>query len=172
MKKLIIFDYDGTLADTSPGIRYCYNTTAASMGFAPRLHREDFFGVIGASLEEGFLRLWPDMPQQLLPHAVANYRTLYAKKGKDLPAPLYEGVQQTLLQLKRMGLLLAVATLKHEQFIYDMLRTNQRVFCAYGRTCRSNCSPMPLQTTARYMQRKEKTCPPRFMRGFNRHCYN
>ena len=136
MKKLIIFDYDGTLADTSPGIRYCYNTTAASMGFAPRLHREDFFGVIGASLDEGFLRLWPDMPQQLLPHAVANYRTLYAKKGKDLPAPLYEGVQQTLLQLKRMGLLLAVATLKHEQFIYDMLRTNQidglfDAVCAY-----------------------------------------
>lgn len=44
MKKLIIFDYDGTLADTSPGIRYCYNTTASSMGFAPRLNRKDFLG--------------------------------------------------------------------------------------------------------------------------------
>ena len=144
MKKLIIFDYDGTLADTSPGIRYCYNTTASSMGFAPRLNRKDFFGVIGASLEEGFLRLWPDMPQRLLPHAVANYRMLYAKKGKDLPAPLYDGVEQVLLQLKRMGVLLAVATLKHEQFIYDMLRANQiaglfDAVCAYkGREKKSD----------------------------------
>lgn len=144
MKKLIIFDYDGTLADTSSGIRYCYNTTASSMGFAPRLNRKDFFGVIGASLEEGFLRLWPDMPQRLLPHAVANYRMLYAKKGKDLPAPLYDGVEQVLLQLKRMGVLLAVATLKHEQFIYDMLRANQiaglfDAVCAYkGREKKSD----------------------------------
>lgn len=144
MKKLIIFDYDGTLADTSPGIRYCYNTTASSMGFAPRLNRKDFLGVIGASLEEGFLRLWPDMPQRLLPHAVANYRMLYAKKGKDLPAPLYDGVEQVLLQLKRMGVLLAVATLKHEQFIYDMLRANQiaglfDAVCAYkGREKKSD----------------------------------
>ena len=144
MKKLIIFDYVGTLADTSPGIRYCYNTTASSMGFAPRLNRKDFFGVIGASLEEGFLRLWPDMPQRLLPHAVANYRMLYAKKGKDLPAPLYDGVEQVLLQLKRMGVLLAVATLKHKQFIYDMLRANQiaglfDAVCAYkGREKKSD----------------------------------
>ena len=144
MKKLIIFDYDGTLADTSPGIRYCYNTTASSMGFAPRLNRKDFFGVFGPSLEEGFLRLWPDMPQRLLPHAVANYRMLYAKKGKDLPAPLYDGVEQVLLQLKRMGVLLAVATLKHEQFIYDMLRANQiaglfDAVCAYkGREKKSD----------------------------------
>ncbi len=144
MKKLIIFDYDGTLADTSPGIRYCYNATASSMGFAPRLNRKDFLGVIGASLEEGFLRLWPDMPQRLLPHAVANYRMLYAKKGKDLPAPLYDGVEQVLLQLKRMGVLLAVATLKHEQFIYDMLRANQiaglfDAVCAYkGREKKSD----------------------------------
>ena len=144
MKKPIIFDYDGTLADTSPGIRYCYNATASSMGFAPRLNRKDFLGVIGASLEEGFLRLWPDMPQRLLPHAVANYRMLYAKKGKDLPAPLYDGVEQVLLQLKRMGVLLAVATLKHEQFIYDMLRANQiaglfDAVCAYkGREKKSD----------------------------------
>ena len=27
MKKLIIIGYDGTIADTSPGILYCMNTT-------------------------------------------------------------------------------------------------------------------------------------------------
>lgn len=33
MKKLVIFGFDGTLADTAPGILYCFNTTAVAMGY-------------------------------------------------------------------------------------------------------------------------------------------
>ena len=47
MKRLIIFDYDGTLADTSPGICHCYNKTASEMGYTPHSARDNFYGVIG-----------------------------------------------------------------------------------------------------------------------------
>ena len=53
-KKLIIFDYDGTMSDTSPGIMHCYNTAAGELGLPPHTRREDFVGVIGGPLEKGF----------------------------------------------------------------------------------------------------------------------
>ena len=30
MKKLVVFGFDGTLADTAPGILYCFNTIPSS----------------------------------------------------------------------------------------------------------------------------------------------
>ena len=51
MKKLVIFGFDGTLADTSPGILYCLNTTATSLGYPPVDH-DALYGVIGFPLEE------------------------------------------------------------------------------------------------------------------------
>ena len=139
MKKLIIFDYDGTLADTSPGICHCYNATASSMGYEPHTLREDFFGVIGGSLEHGFHRLWPQMTPEQISQAVVQYRERYACEGKSFPAPLYDGMKETLFSLKQAGFKLAVATLKHERFIHEMLENNgiANVFdcvCAYTGT--------------------------------------
>ncbi|HIY27554.1 MAG TPA: HAD hydrolase-like protein [Firmicutes bacterium] len=135
-KRLIIFDYDGTLADTSPGIRYCYNATADAMGYVPHLAREDFFGVIGGSLEDGFHKLWPQMTPEEISRAVVQYRERYASEGRKLPAPLYDGMRETLMVLKKLQFRLAVATLKHERFIHGMLEDNDidglfDAVCAY-----------------------------------------
>lgn len=121
MKKLVIFDFDGTISDTSPGIRHCYNATAAAMGYAPHPEREDFFGVIGGSLEHGFAKLWPQMSPEEIQRAVTEYRERYATEGVALPAPLYPEMKETLEILKANGVLLAVATLKHKRFIGRML---------------------------------------------------
>lgn len=123
MKQLVIFDFDGTIADTSPGIRHCYNATAAAMGYAPHLEREDFFGVIGGSLEHGFARLWPQMSSEEVARAVTEYRERYAKEGVLLPAPLYPEMKETLEALKAKGMKLAVATLKHKRFIRQMMES-------------------------------------------------
>ena len=121
MKKLIIFDFDGTLADTSLGIQHCYNATAEAMGYEPHSEREDFFGVIGGSLEHGFSKLWPQMSPEEISRAVAEYRERYALEGIALPAPLYPGMKETLEALKEKGLKLAVSTLKHCRFIHRMM---------------------------------------------------
>ncbi len=145
MKRLIIFDYDGTLADTSPGICHCYNKTASEMGYTPHSARDDFYGVIGGSLEHGFSTLWPTMPTEQVTDAVIRYRELYAQEGRFLPAPLYNGMRETLETLKKLGFSLAVATLKHERFIHDMLRDN-RIESLFDTVCayRSNESKSDL----------------------------
>lgn len=122
MKKLIIFGFDGTLADTSPGILHCFNTTARSMGFQP-VDRKAMYGVIGASLEEGLKKLF-DMNDDEIEYAINNYSKLYSMKGKEMFF-LYDGMEETLTKLKNDGYLLAIATQKHDMYTRDMLKAHE-----------------------------------------------
>lgn len=119
MKRLIIFGFDGTLADTSPGILHCFNTTATSMGFNP-IDRKSMYGVIGFSLEAGLRKLF-DMNDDEIEYAINNYSKLYSMKGKEM-FYLYSGIEETLHKLKDDGYLLAVATQKHDMYTRDMLK--------------------------------------------------
>ena len=122
MKKLIIFGFDGTLADTSPGILHCFNTTAISMGFNP-VDRKSMYGVIGFSLEAGLRKLF-DMNDDEIEYAINNYSKLYSMKGKEM-FYLYSGIEETLHKLKNDGYLLAVATQKHDMYTHDMLKAHE-----------------------------------------------
>lgn len=122
MKKLIIFGFDGTLADTSPGILHCFNTTATSMGFNP-VDRKSMYGIIGFPLEAGLRKLF-DMNDSEIEYAINNYSKLYSMKGKEM-FYLYSGIEETLHRLKDDGYLLAIATQKHDMYTRDMLRVHE-----------------------------------------------
>ena len=64
MKKLIVIGFDGTIADTSPGILYCMNTTAIAMGYTP-VPNEALHNIIGVSLEQGFMDLYGMKPDEI-----------------------------------------------------------------------------------------------------------
>lgn len=121
MKKLIILGFDGTLADTAPGILHCINTTATSMGFTP-VDRNSMYEVIGVPLESGLRKLF-DMSDDEIEYAINNYSKLYSMKGKEMFL-LYNGMEDTLQRLKDDGYLLAIATQKHEMYTKDMLKAH------------------------------------------------
>lgn len=118
MKKLIIFGLDGTIADTSPGILYCFNNSAVPMGYEPVEH-DALYGVIGIQLEDGFRKLY-SMKEDEIEYAAKNYSKLYSQKGKNMLL-LYDGILESLKQLKEKGYKLAIATQKHRMFTSDML---------------------------------------------------
>ncbi len=118
MKKLVIFGFDGTLADTSPGILYCLNTTAAAMGYEPIEHKA-LYGVIGFPLEQAFQKLF-NMSKDEIEYAANNYSKLYSQKGKEM-FTIYDGMTDALRELKKNGMQLAIATQKHIMFTSDML---------------------------------------------------
>lgn len=120
MKKLVVFGFDGTLADTAPGILYCFNTTAVAMGYEPVEHSA-LYGVIGAPLEYGFKTLF-NMSDDEIEYAVKNYSKLYSQKGKEM-FTVYDGIYDALRELKKSGFKLAIATQKHRMFTTDMLET-------------------------------------------------
>lgn len=120
MKKYscIIFDLDGTLANTYPGIYNSYHYACERMGMESPTNT--IVGeAIGAPLLEVFeQRFHLDKEDALI--AVEHYRKYYASNG-IYEANAYDGMADTLDYLKRNGYLLGVATLKKEEFAVKIL---------------------------------------------------
>lgn len=117
--KLVIFDLDGTLLDTSPGIIYCYNTVAKNRGVAER-PKDRFRGIIGCPLGVGFERAFGFTGEEGAT-AVTEYRALYRTEGV-CRAEVYPGIAELLAALQKNGMKTAVATLKLEQFAVKMMQ--------------------------------------------------
>lgn len=135
MKKLVIIGFDGTIADTAPGILYCMNTTALSMGYTPVAH-DALFGVIGVSLEQGFMNLYGMKPDEI-EYAMNQYSRLYSIKGEEMIL-IYEGIDESLRLLKESGFKLAIATQKNERFINNMLAVYHQIGSLFDAVCATN----------------------------------
>lgn len=119
--KLIIFDLDGTIADTSSGILECHRFANAAMG-RPVADGLMLDGIIGAPLLTTYLTNF-GYPEHEAKKAVQIYRKHYEEEGFAKSKP-YPGIEECLQHLKRSGYLLAVATLKAEWLakrVLDML---------------------------------------------------
>ncbi len=115
--KLIIFDLDGTLADTSEGIFNAHKYATKAVHYT--LKADDLNGVIGDSL----LHVYRDrfgLPEETARNAIQQYRAWYAEEGR-FQASLYPGMKEALAALCQAGFVLAVATLKLEAFAQQML---------------------------------------------------
>ena len=135
MKKLIIIGFDGTIADTAPGILYCMNTTALSMGYTPVAH-DALFGVIGVSLEQGFMNLYGMKPDEI-EYAMNQYSRLYSIKGEEMIL-IYEGIDESLQKLKESSHKLAIVTQKNEKFINNMLAVYHQIGSQFDAVCATN----------------------------------
>jgi phosphoglycolate phosphatase len=117
-RRLILFDLDGTLVDSTPGIWASVRAAAAELGL-PEPTREQLRGMVGPPLQDGFA-LVLGVPVDEVPRAVAAYRAHYAA-GALLDATVYPGVRELLTGLRHAGALLAVATSKPEPFAVRLL---------------------------------------------------
>lgn len=118
MYRLIVFDLDGTLADTSPGIIECHRYANAAMG-RPITDDRLLEGIIGGPLYETYRERF-GYPEDEARRAVEIYRARYAEVGVAGSA-LYPGMDACLAALKERGYLLAVATLKAEELARRLL---------------------------------------------------
>ncbi|MDE7435588.1 MAG: HAD hydrolase-like protein [Lachnospiraceae bacterium] len=116
----IMFDFDGTLADTSEGI-------IRSMHYAfDRLHvkreqDEVIRDIIGPPLEEMFAILLHTKDEAYIKRAVIYFRERYAKEGvRELC--LYPGARETLSALRDRGLQLYIVTSKPQCFVQEICR--------------------------------------------------
>ena len=119
MYKCVIFDLDGTLANTYQGIYNAYEYAAKNMNISftgDSLVKE----AIGAPLLSVFKEKFFLNENDALT-AVEFYRKYYAETGK-LEATAYDGILQTLVSLKEEKYLLGVATLKRENFAKEILK--------------------------------------------------
>lgn len=117
--KLAIFDLDGTLMNTSPGIFATANATVQQLGLEPVHDPKQLSKFIGPPITQCFVKVY-DMDPSLIDQAVVLYRKEYNERGM-FNACVYDHMVETLQVLKKQGYLLAVGTLKYELLAAQML---------------------------------------------------
>jgi phosphoglycolate phosphatase len=104
---LIVFDWDGTLMDSTSAIVKCIQAAARDLGL-PIPHDDAAAHVIGLGLHEAMQAVLPDVEPKYYPRMVERYR--YHFLAKDHELVLFDGVQEMLQDLSQQAYFLAVAT--------------------------------------------------------------
>ena len=116
MKRLAVFDFDGTLVDTSRGVFGGVNYALEKMGRPRDTDRANLSRMIGPPIEDGFATVYGITD----PAVVDHFRVYYRSQGVKEYEP-YLGMEALLRRLKEAGVRLAVATMKPEVFTRAIL---------------------------------------------------
>lgn len=115
MKKLIVFDLDGTLFNTTVAMSTCGNYALERLGF-PLLPPSDYARFSGGSVE-AFVGAALESAGDKEHRNYDAFWSLYLEKNglltEDANVP-YEGIELVLKELKQKGILLAVLSNKDE----------------------------------------------------------
>lgn len=117
----VLFDFDGTVADTSEGIfegiRY-----GIRMEGLPMPSPEEMKTFIGPPLNEGFRNHYPDISDEQIEMLIIHYRARYSVDGY-YKFRLYEGMADLLLNLRENGIKTGIATSKPQVFMDHIVKT-------------------------------------------------
>ena len=118
--KLIIFDFDGTLAITHKAIISCIAKTFESFNITPPA-AETIRAMIGINLPNTFKILHPGIEENTIPEWVEIYRSYYRTEGEK-QLDLFPGTKQLLQLARKSGLSLGVFSNKHVTFVNLFLK--------------------------------------------------
>lgn len=114
----LIFDFDGTLADTHIGIVRTFQETFRTMGFEVP-SEEKITSTIGLTLKDGVLKASEGMSDDDADRAVVEYRRIFP----DIAYPLttaFPEVIDTLEEIRRRGIRMAIATSRSHASLNDL----------------------------------------------------
>lgn len=118
--KLLIFDWDGTLADSAAQIVGAMQAAIAGLGLPPRSDAA-IRDLIGLGLNEGLQRLYPELELAGLRALLDGYRAKWLAEGAG-EAPLFAGALESVRALHADGFRIAIATGKSRRGLDRSLR--------------------------------------------------
>jgi len=119
---LIVFDWDGTLFDSTALIARCIQAACADIGL-PVPSEQAASYVIGLGLHDALQHVVPGLPRERYPELGQRYRHHYVAKQHELV--LFPGTLAMLQAIKARQHWLAVATGKSRQGLNEVLQTVQ-----------------------------------------------
>lgn len=118
MKKVVLFDLDGTLTESGEGIMKSVQYALEKMGKPePDIGKLSVF--VGPPLSEQFMK-YANLSREEAKKAVFYYRERYSAIGIFENRP-YPGIPEMLARLRENGFVLAVASSKPEKFVLQVL---------------------------------------------------
>ncbi|MCL2308678.1 MAG: HAD-IA family hydrolase [Proteobacteria bacterium] len=130
--RLLVFDWDGTVVDSTAPIVSAVQTAYRDLGLAPPEESAVRY-IIGLELGKAFYTLSPDLPEKSTEELLERYRYHYMLGDADIP--LFKGIDVLLERLNRENYFLAVATGKSRKGLDRMLRQKGLMQCFHATRC-------------------------------------
>lgn len=118
--QLIIFDFDGTIADTRQTIVLAKQETMKTMGLLVASD-EVCASTIGLSSKRSFKVLYPELSDAEVDLCVSSYRRIFDEKKETAPPQIFPGVIETLERLKERKITTTIATSRNNVSLHEFL---------------------------------------------------
>jgi phosphoglycolate phosphatase len=113
----LIFDLDGTLTDSKPGILGCLRKVIDARQI---LHPGPLDHFVGPPVEEWVVELLPEASEEDRAALARDYRACYDREGWKNNS-VFPGVRELLTELRQLGFPLYVCTSKQQHFAVRIL---------------------------------------------------
>jgi phosphoglycolate phosphatase len=155
--RLIVFDWDGTLADSTAIIAAAIQEACRDVG-EPVPDNVSARFVIGLGLAEALSHVAPALPVERHPELSARYRHHYLSRDPEIP--LFEGVRALLDDLHARGFMLAVATGKTRVGLDRALASNALAARFHATRCADEGRPKPHPDMLLHLMERLGVAPP------------
>ena len=138
--RLLVFDWDGTLADSTTIIAGCIQRACGDLGLpVPEEAAAKF--VIGLGLADALKAVAPTLAPDDYPRLSERYREHYLACDPDIP--LFDGAREMLDALEGRGFLLAIATGKSRAGLARALKQQRLDARFFASRCADEGFPKP-----------------------------
>ena len=118
--RMVIFDFDGTLADTRKAIVTAKQDTMKSEGLEV-FDEETCASTIGLTAKAGFKKFYPDLSEEMLNELVVKYRKRFDELRITMPPVCFEGVRDVLAELIKRDIICTIATSRNKKSLHEFL---------------------------------------------------
>ncbi|MBR4136288.1 MAG: HAD-IA family hydrolase [Bacteroidales bacterium] len=122
--KLVIFDFDGTMADTRDNIVRVMQQVMCSLGLSVA-EEERCAATIGLPLKDCFRDIYPWMTDAEAENCAETYRRIFFANAKDLVPQLFPNVRETIDYLHSRHIKMAIASSRTSASLHGFIREMQ-----------------------------------------------
>lgn len=119
--RLVIFDFDGTMADTRHNIVITMQRVMRELGM-PVADEETCASTIGLPLKDCFRQIFPELTDSGAEHCAETYRQIFFANAKSLVPNMFPNVQETIDLLHAHHIKMAIASSRTSASLHGFIR--------------------------------------------------